>query len=114
MRLNTMGMVQDIHLQTQGVLNADFSLSSFRAEIKSGLFRFAVSGQVQGASLVLDANGRPLTLSLQSPIYLSAVLWDAAGRAGLSENQSLTLSMFDPLTMTPQPVRITIFGYGPD
>ena len=110
MRLNTMGMVQDIHLDTQGVLNTDFSLSSFRAEIKSGLFRFAVSGQVQGASLVLDANGRPLTLSLQSPIYLSAALWDAAGRAGLSENQSLTLSVFDPLTMTPQPVKITALG----
>jgi hypothetical protein len=110
MRLNTMGMVQDIHLDTQGVLNADFSLSSFRAEIKSGLFRFAVSGQVQGASLVLDANGRPLTLSLQSPVYLSAALWDAAGRAGYSENQSLTLSVFDPLTMTSQPVKITALG----
>ncbi|MCX5880900.1 MAG: transglutaminase-like domain-containing protein [Deltaproteobacteria bacterium] len=110
MRLNTMGMVQDIHLDTQGVLNADFSLASFQAEIKSGLFRFAVSGQVQGASLVLDANGRPFTLSLQSPVYLSAALWDAAGRAALSENQSLTLSMFDPLTMSPQPVKITALG----
>ena len=104
MRLNTMGMVQDIHLQTTGVLNADFSLASFQAEITSGLFRFAVSGQVQGTSLVLKANGRPLTLSLQPPVYLSVALWDAAGCAGLSENQSLTLSVFDPLTMTPQPV----------
>jgi len=110
MRLNTMGMVQGIHFYTQGVLNTDFSLSSFRAEIKSGLFQFSVSGQVQGASLVLDANGRPLTLSLQSPVYLSAALWDAAARAGLSENQSLTLSVFDPLTMMPQPVRITALG----
>ena len=110
MRLNTMGMVQDIHLQTQGVLNSDFSLASFRAELESGLFRFAVSGQVQGAFLVLDANGRPYTLSLQSPIYLSAALWDAAGRAGLSENKPLTLSMLDPLTMTPQPVKISSLG----
>lgn len=110
MRLNTMGMVQDIHLQTTGVLNPDFSLSSFQAKIKSGLFHFAVSGKVQGASLVLDANGRPLTLSLQSPVYLSAALWDAAARSGLSENQSLTLSIFDPLTMSPQPVRITASG----
>lgn len=110
MRLNTMGMVQNIHLQTQGVLNPDFSLASFRAEIASGLFRFSVSGQVQGDILVLDANGRPLTLSLQSPVYLSAVLWDAVGRAGLAENQSMTISMFDPLTMTPQPVRITALG----
>lgn len=107
MRLNTMGMEQDIHLQTTGVLNADFSLASFQAEIKSGLFHFAVSGKVQGTSLVLDANGRPVTLSLQSPVYLSASLWDAASRAGLLENQSLTLSIFDPLTMAPQPVRIT-------
>ncbi len=110
MRLNTMGMVQDIHLQTQGVLNADYSLASFRAEIKSGLFRFAVSGQVKGDSLVLDANGRPLTLLLQSPVYLSVALWEAAGSAGLSENRSLTLSVFDPLTMTPLPVRITALG----
>jgi hypothetical protein len=110
MRLNTMGMVQDIHLQTMGVLNADFSLASFRAEIRSGLFRFNVSGQVQGTSLILDANGRPLSLTLQSPIYLSTALWDVAGRAGLSENQSLTLSMFDPLTMAPRPVKITALG----
>ncbi|MDO9109265.1 MAG: transglutaminase-like domain-containing protein, partial [Desulfatirhabdiaceae bacterium] len=110
MRLNTMGMVQDIHLQTTGVLNPDFSLASFQAEINSGLFHFAVSGKVQGASLELDANGRPVTLSLQSPVYLSASLWDAAARAGLSENQSLTLSIFDPLTMSPQPVRITASG----
>ena len=60
--------------------------------------------------MLLDANGRPLTLSLQSPIYLSAALWDAAARSALSENQSLTLSMFDPLTMSPQPVRITALG----
>lgn len=110
MRMNTMGMVQDIHLQTQGVLNPDFSLASFQADIKSGLFRFSVSGQVQGDVLALDANGRPLTLSLQPPIYLSSVLWDVAGRAALFENQSLTFSMFDPLTMTPQPVRITALG----
>jgi len=110
MRLNTMGMVQDIHLDTQGILNTDFSLASFRAEIKSGLFRFNVSGEVQGAALVLNANGRPMTLSLQPPIYLSAALWEAAGSAGLSDNQSLTLSVFDPLTMSPQPVKITALG----
>jgi hypothetical protein len=110
MRLNTMGMVQDIRLYTQGVLNLDFSLSTFRAEIESGLFQFSVSGQVQGTSLVLVANGRTLTLSLQSPVYLPAALWDAAARAGLSENQSLTLSVLDPLTMTPQPVSITALG----
>jgi len=110
MRLNTMGTVQDIHLQTQGELNPDLSLSAFRAQIKSGVFQFVVAGQVRGASLVLDANGRSLTFSLKSPVYLSAVLWDAADKAGLSENQSLTLAMFDPLTMSPQPVTITALG----
>jgi hypothetical protein len=110
MRLNTMGMVQDIRLETEGVLNADFSLSSFRAEIKSGLFQFSVSGRIQDNSLVMDANGRPVALAVKSPIFLSTALWDAAGRAGLSENQSLTLSVFDPLTIAPQPVRITALG----
>jgi hypothetical protein len=110
MRLNTMGMVQDIRLETEGVLNADFSLSSFRAEINSGLFQFSISGRIQDNSLVMDANGRPVALAVKSPIFLSTALWDAAGRAGLSENQSLTLSVFDPLTIAPQPVRITALG----
>ncbi len=110
MRLNTMGMVQDIDLQTHGELNADFSLSVFRVKIKSGIFQFSVRGRVQGSALVIEANGRPLTLLLVSPIYLPAVLWDVAGRAGLSENQSLTLSVLDPLTMNPQPVKITALG----
>lgn len=110
MRLNTMGTVQDIHLQTQGELNPDLSLSSFQARIQSGMFRFIVNGRVHGSSLVVDANGRSMAFALQSPIYLSAVLWDAAAGAGLSENQSLTLAMFDPLSMAPQPVQITALG----
>ncbi len=80
MRLNTMGMFQDIHLKTKGVLNPDFSLSSFQTEIISGLFHFTVSGKVQGSTFVIDANVRPFTLSLQAPVYLSAALWDAAER----------------------------------
>ena len=35
MRINTMGMIQDIGLKTNGTLNTDFSLKSFDFEIAS-------------------------------------------------------------------------------
>lgn len=110
MRLNTMDTVQEIRLQTHGEVNPDLSLASFQAQIQSGMFKFVVAGRVQGSTLVVDANGRSMTFPLKSPIYLSAVLWDAAAGAGLADNQSRTLSMFDPMSMSPQPVTLTMLG----
>ena len=110
MRLNTMETVQEIRLQTHGEVNPDLSLTAFQAQIQSGMFKFVVSGRVQGSTLVVDANGRSMTFLLTSPIYLSAVLWDAAAGAELADNQSRTLSMFDPMSMSPQPVTLTALG----
>ena len=54
MRINTMGLVQDIQLHTKGKLNIDFSLSAFDFEINSGRFRFAVQGSVTGDNLSIN------------------------------------------------------------
>ncbi len=43
MRINTMGMVQDINLKTHGVLNDDFTLSSFNFKSSSGRFAFSAN-----------------------------------------------------------------------
>jgi len=48
MRINTLGMVQDINLKTHGVLNDDFTLSSFNFKISSGRFAFSAKLKAQG------------------------------------------------------------------
>ena len=44
MRINTMGMIQDISLNTKSRLNPDFTLQELDFEISSGRFRFSVRG----------------------------------------------------------------------
>ncbi|MCX5908587.1 MAG: hypothetical protein NTY64_15775 [Deltaproteobacteria bacterium] len=48
MRINTMGVVQDMRLKTTGDLLPDMTLSSFRFELQSSLFRFVARGEVRG------------------------------------------------------------------
>lgn len=113
MRINTMGVIQEIRLETDGIVQPDYSLISFRSETASGGFRFKVSGKVEGNSLLVEANGNKTAVAIQGPVTLSAVLWEAAAVPGLSENETRTLSLFDPLTLSPQPVKITALGMEP-
>ena len=46
LRIDMMGLVQDINLETKGRLNADLSLAAFDFEIRSSRFRFAAQGSV--------------------------------------------------------------------
>ena len=53
MRINTMGMIQDINLATKSLLNPDFTLQEVDFAISSGRFRFSVRGAVDGNILRL-------------------------------------------------------------
>jgi hypothetical protein len=53
MRVNVMGMVQDIRYRTEGNFQDDLSLSSFNFDLKSSLFHFRVRGMVKDKNLTL-------------------------------------------------------------
>jgi len=53
MQINTMGVVQDVYILTEGDLNPDMTLSSFRFNLNSGIFRFNARGYVTNNKLVL-------------------------------------------------------------
>jgi len=55
MRINTMGVVQDIRLRTTGEMNPDMTLSAFRFDLQSSLFRFTAYGEVRD---ITDRRGR--------------------------------------------------------
>ena len=114
MRINTMGLVQDIHLQTEGRLAANFSLKSFEFTIKSGRLSFAASGVVAGDILSVETSGsvpnRRFEIPLKNKPYLIAGMIDAVQAIGLKPGEFLTVDVFDPVTMAQVPVKISIVG----
>ena len=57
MRINTMGMVQEIRLKTKSQLLADMSMADFELSIASGRFDFTARGKVENTKLVLWTSG---------------------------------------------------------
>mgnify|MGYP002063460951 CR=1 FL=1 len=68
MRINTMGMIQDISLNTKSRLNPDFTLQALDFEISSGRFRFSVRGSVDGNVLQVTTESAGSSRQLEIPV----------------------------------------------
>ncbi|MDL2123635.1 MAG: transglutaminase-like domain-containing protein [Deltaproteobacteria bacterium] len=110
MRVNTMGMVQDISIHTNAELHSDFSLSSFQFNLRSSMFNFKASGKVEGNKLIISEGEQKFEILLENNLYLTAGILDAAWASGLEKNQTRTFFVFDPASMGLRPVRITMHG----
>lgn len=110
MRINTLGMVQDIRIKTFGNLNHDLSLASFNFQLESSLFHFMAFGKVEGKTLIVFINQQKTEIPLENNIYLAGGILDAALNAGLEPEQTRTFYVFDPATMGQRPVRVTMIG----
>lgn len=110
MRLNTMGMVQDINLLTKGFLANDMSLSAFDFELKSSRFNFKASGKVRTNEIELDVNGQSSTIPVKTPIYLTAGIFDAVSAADIKIGETRTFNIFDPSSMSQRPIKVTFTG----
>ena len=114
LRINTMGMVQDINLNTTGRLHPDFSLAAFDFKISSGRFQFTAKGSVSDNALTIisQSSGPPRkdTLQLDQKLYLTSGIIDAVMASEFDDSQVLTLFVFDPATMSQQPVDIRVLG----
>ncbi len=115
LRINTMGMIQNISLDTNGKLNPDFSLSAFDFEISSGRFRFTATGSVSNDTLTIitstAGSARKSTIKLQKKIFLTAGIIDAVMASDLTPEGVLAVDVFDPASMSQVPVRVKIIGY---
>ena len=114
MRINTMGMVQDISLKSNGVLHGDFSLASFSFEVSSGRFDFIARGSVSATALSLET-GTPgsmqsHTIPLQEKIYFTSGIVQAATAADLNPGDSLSLRVFDPVALGQEAIVLSIIG----
>ena len=114
MRINTLGMIQDINLKTHGVLNNDFTLSSFNFEISSGRFAFSATGSVSGdiINIKTQSSGalRTFAIKIKKKPYIAAGILDAIRASGLNEGGKFTFDVFDPATMSQEPVIVSVGG----
>jgi len=114
MRINTLGMAQDVNLKTDAMLNSDFTLSSIVFEIRSGLFNFVAEGTVSGDLLSLKVrtigDTRVIDIKLGKRPYITASVMDAARAAGLKPGETFFFDIFDPSTMSQETVSVNIIG----
>ncbi|MGD9330210.1 MAG: transglutaminase-like domain-containing protein [Desulfobacterales bacterium] len=114
MRINTMGLVQDLALDSSGWLKSDLTLARFSFTMQSGLFTFAARGKVEDNHLVCwiqsgDSEQR-LQIPLDAPLYLPAVIFHAVARTGLMPGQRRSFTIFDPSTMAREEIVLTLQG----
>ena len=114
MRINTMGMVQDINLKTEGRLHPDFTLASINFEINSGRFKFAVNGTLSGNVLTVHTksagDSREIKIALKEKPYLFAGVLNAVTSTQPKPGDKYVFHIFDPGTMTQQPVQVEVIG----
>ena len=114
MRINTMGMVQDISLNTRSRLNPDFTVQELDFEISSGRFRFAVQGSVDGNTLQVTTksagSSRQLELPLKGKTYLINSIMGAVASTGLKPGDKYVFNIFDPGSMGQAEVIADVIG----
>jgi hypothetical protein len=114
MRINTMGMVQDINLNTRGRLKSDFSLAEFSFVINSGRFSFSAKGSVADDKLTIQTasagNVRKFDLTLKSKPYLLSGVTAAIAATELSPGDKYAFDVFDPATMGQDRLIVEVIG----
>ena len=110
MRINTMGMVQDLHVRTLAALQPDLTLAGFDFTLRSNLFDFNATGEVVDGTLVVKTGGQETRIPATEGFFLAGGVLDAAWGANLATGDTRTFSVFDPATLGRRPVRVTAMG----
>ena len=114
MRINTMGMVQNIQLKTRGRLKNDYTLADFDFDITSGRFSFHVDGSLSGKVLTINSTSsgstRRMQIKLENKPYLLAGITSALAAVDLTTGNKYAFHIFDPATMGQTPVIVEIMG----
>jgi hypothetical protein len=114
LRINTMGMVQDLTMRTTGRFHSDLTLAAFDMQISSGRFQFSARGAVSDRILTIFTKAagdtREISLPLEEPLYLFAGMIEAVSASNLKPGMTKHFYLFDPVTMGKAPVEIKAQG----
>ena len=112
MRINMMGMIQDLRYRTEGLFQEDLTFSSFNFDLQSNLFQFKARGISDGKTLILMAgppgSERRVQLPLEPETFLPVGLLEILNTQNLKPGFRRTLQVFDPATQASRPLKIAI------
>jgi hypothetical protein len=114
MRINTMGIIQDLRLTTHARLQPDLTVESFDFEISSGRFRHRIEGNAADSVLTVHGGGtgrKTSELKLMKPTYLAATVVDAMAGTDLTVGDRLIFNVFDPATMAQAPLNVEVLEW---
>ncbi|MDZ4164727.1 MAG: transglutaminase-like domain-containing protein [Smithellaceae bacterium] len=114
MRLNQLGVVQDVETGLQAAFGEDGSVSSFTYRLASGVFQYRLQGQIEQGQLVLlgGAPGdlRKTILPLGGKPYLASGLVEALDLLPWQEGESRQFQLLDPSIPAIKPARVRYLG----
>ncbi len=114
LRINTLGVAQDLEVRTEAGLRRDFRLRSILFEMISGRFRFAAEGTVAGdvLHLALSIGGRERASRIPLPDdpFILAGLMDAIRGDNMADGDTRTYSVFNPASMSMDSVELEHLG----
>ncbi|UCH00569.1 MAG: lasso peptide biosynthesis protein [Deltaproteobacteria bacterium] len=110
--VDLMGSAQEILSNTRAQLDKRFLLNSFDFSLSSGLIEFKTSGRIRGNNLQLSVGekgkGEKRLLRLPSRPMISAGMRQFFRSCKLKIGDSFTFPVFDPITMTTNPIIIKV------
>jgi len=114
MHINAMGVAQTLSYRTEGDLDWEMNLKSFRFNLDSGMSSYAARGVVKGRMLAIFA-GKPgeenkAEIYLKKPINLAASIYDLSSFKELRNGENRIFYIFDPLTLGEAPVDVSVQG----
>jgi len=117
MRINTMGIVQDMRMKTESDLHGDMTLSAFNFDLQSQLLRFTAHGTIQGGEATIyygmPTALRKMVLPLQEVPHLSSTMYEVLRGKHLKTGDEIVIYVFDPASMGQRPVSIKIMEEEP-
>lgn len=103
-RINLMGLPNDIHTVTHCLFDQEFLLKNFRFSMTSGLITYKVSGSVEGEWIHLETGDgeskAERTIRCSAPPTMSSVVGHFFKGRKIREGDSFRLSLFDPSTVS--------------
>lgn len=116
MIMNVMGFSQEIKMTTTADLKPDLTLSSFDFNLNSGRFDFAAVGKLTPENILkietnLSGSTQKMEIKLAHPSHLTGGILNAAAREfKQTGKKQFTFYIFDPATMSQEPVTVKIIG----
>ena len=112
MDVTALGSAHRVRLDLTARLHPDLSLHTFESRLDSGGMTFTAAGAVKKEKIEMTTTTagqtRSTRIPVPTPVYPAAGILERLRSRPLSPGQTMTMTVFDPASLSPMPVRLTV------